>query len=302
MVRLLQQALLSYGVIGNDVQKTGFWFLATAAVTGCSLAYSEAPQAGSVAGLTLADANQLVRTASGGQYSAVRVFLGPHHLYGVVVAQSADATASTSVMWITPDKSGLMAGTLLDSSGADLNQVALINLGLRFRPVDSLRRAGAPVTKGILMGSGGPILTVFIDPNCSYCHLFFQQVTPYVLKKNIRLRFVMVGVIKPDSRDRAAAILSATSPLAALQQDQDRFDSGAEEGGFPIGTADQSTLATAVVLANNALMSKSGIDGTPAFLYCSSAKPGVQLVVGMPQDVGQFLSDIVAKPAAECSG
>ncbi len=287
----------------NVIRALTFGFILSAAwATGSyyQVARSDIPQEKSVAQLTFAMAEQLVRAASGGQYHVVRLFKGPHGLYGVVV-QAEDTPSSTSVMWVTPDGAAVMAGTLLDASGADLNQAALVTLGFRLRAAESLRQASAAKAEAMVAGSGGPILTAFIDPNCSYCHLLYQEVMPYVLKKKIRVRFVMVGVVKADSKDRAAAILSAPNPLAALNQDQEHFDLTAEEGGFPINTNKHSVDAAASVAANNILMSKSGVDGTPAFLYCSKAKPGVQLVIGLPQDLEQFLGDLAIGPAPECT-
>lgn len=252
-------------------------------------------------GLTLAKADELVSSASSGQYRALRVFKGPHGLNGVVVRTGSSGSAS-AVVWISPDGAAVLAGTLFDASAADLNQAALINLGYRYRPAESLRRAGAAVARPMLTGTAGPTLTVFIDANCSYCHLLYEQLMPYVADHRMKVRFVMVGVIKADSIDRAVAILSAPDPLAALKRDQDAFNTDAEEGGFPIQGAPRNPAAVAAITANNALIAKSGIDGTPAFLYCSKTKGGVEQTVGMPQDLRQFLADLSPAPARECAG
>lgn len=251
--------------------------------------------------LTLRIAEQLVGAASGEQLHAVRLFGGPDGLYGVVV-QGSDAVSSTSIMWITSDGRGVVVGTLLDAKGTDLNRAALEELGLRFRPSDALRQASSARTQALLEGSKGPVLTVFIDPNCSYCHVLYQDVIPYVRKGKLRVRFVVVGVIKADSKDRAVAILSARNPLAALRQDQERFNMTAEEGGFPLNGAVRTASAALTVAANNALLTKSGISGTPALLYCSKGSVGVQLLIGMPQDLERLLGDLAQAPAPECAG
>jgi thiol:disulfide interchange protein DsbG len=276
--------------------------LAVLMLTGyCRSAPADSPTATAPPALTLTMADQLVSGASSGQYRAVRVFRGPHGLTGVVV-QSGDRGSSTSVLWISPDGAAVIAGTLFDARANDLNQLALVELGYRYRPSESLRRASASQALPVMWGAAGPVLTAFIDANCSYCHLLYQQLTPYVSDRRIRVRFVMVGVIKADSVDRAIAILSFSSPLAALKRDQDDFNAAAEEGGFPATGISRSPAAVAAVTANNALMSKAGIDGTPAFLYCSKSSGDVQQIVGLPRELPQLLADLSSGPARECAG
>ncbi len=260
---------------------------------------SDTRRAGAAPALTLATADQLVRSASSGQYHALRVFQGPHGLTGVVV-QTADTPPSTSVVWISPDDAAIISGTLFDAGATDLNQAALMDLGFRLRPAQSLQRASVAAAHPLVAGSAGPVLTAFIDANCIYCHLLYRQLMPYVSNRKVRVRFVMVGIIKPDSNARAIAILSSGDPLAALKRDQDAFDTAAEEGGFPIQGTPRSPIAASAVTANNALLSKSGIDGTPAFLYCSKSKGAVQQLIGLPQDLPQFLADLSTDPAREC--
>ena len=255
---------------------------------------------GSTQRLTLPRAEQLLQRASGGKSHAVKIFPGPHGLTGVVA--HAEGESTDSIVWVTPDGAAILAGTLFDDAGNDLNQSTLLQLGLRFGASESLRRASAPAARGVIAGSHGPTLTVFMDPNCSYCHLLYQQLMPQVLKGTLKIRFVMVGVIRPDSPARAAAILSSGAILSALEQDQEQFDPAAEEGGFPIDTSKISAAASATITANNVLMSKSGIDGTPAMLYCSKAKSAVQLTIGMPQALDVFVADLSAGPAHECAG
>jgi thiol:disulfide interchange protein DsbG len=253
-----------------------------------------------VPGLTLAKADQLVRSATSGQYHALRVFKGSHGLNGVVV-QPQSSSSSTAVMWITPDGAAVVAGRLFDSSAADLNEAALVSQGYRYSPAESLRHASVVAARPMLAGSAGPTLTVFIDANCSYCHLLYQQLMPYVDKHQVKVRFVMVGVIKADSIDRGVAILSARNPITALRRDQEAFDTESEEGGFPILGSPRAPAAVAAITANNALMAKSGFDGTPAFLYCSKTKGSVQQGIGIPQDLAQFLADLSSAPAQECA-
>ena len=250
---------------------------------------------------SLAQAQRLVTGASAGHLEARRVFAGPHGLYGVVVGAKGDPN-SASILWVTPDRNAILAGTLIDAAGNDLNTIAKFAMGLQFSPTESLRRASLPAARAMVTPGRGPILTAFIDPNCSFCHLLYDQIMPHVLKGELRVRFVMVGVVKRDSAQRAAAILSAPNPLAALAQDQRGFDVAREEGGYPIAKAHPAPDSIAAIAANNALIAKAGIDGTPALVYCSRKKASVRMIVGMPMSLPALLADLSDRPASGCAG
>ena len=269
------------------------------AVAGAAAGPVRAPTAPGV--FTLSQARRLVTGASAGHLEARRVFAGPHGLYGVVVGAKGDPN-SASILWVTPDRDAILAGTLIDAAGNDLNTTAKFAMGLEFSPTESLRRASLPAARGLLTPGRGPILTAFIDPNCSFCHLLYDQIMPHVLKGELRVRFVMVGVVKRDSAQRAAAILSAPNPLAALAQDQRGFDVAREEGGYPIAKAHPAPDSIAAIAANNALIAKAGIDGTPALVYCSRKKASVRMIVGMPMSLPALLADLSDRPASGCAG
>ena len=287
------------------MRRVAFWTLAIASASALASAAprpAHAPSAPSApSAFTLSQARKLVTGASAGHLEARRVFVGPHGLYGVVVGAKGDPD-SASILWVTPDRSAVLAGTLIYATGNDLTTVAKFAMGLQFSPTESLRRASLPAARAIMTPGRGPILTAFIDPNCSYCHLLYDEVMPHVLKGELRVRFVIVVVVKSDSARRAAAILSATDPLAALAQDQRAFDVTHEEGGYPIANAHLLPASIAAVAANNALISKAGIDGTPAVLYCSRRKSSVRMIVGMPSSLQALLEDMSDRPSPACAG
>jgi thiol:disulfide interchange protein DsbG len=288
----------------RPVRTIGAWAIAIGfsgvlAVAGAATRPMRAPAPSSA--FSLSQAQRLVTGASAGHLEARRVFAGPHGLYGVVVGAKGDPH-SASILWVTPDRDAILAGTLIDAAGNDLNTTAKFAMGLQFSPTESLRRASLPAARAIVTPGRGPILTAFIDPNCSYCHMLYDQIMPHVLKGELRVRFVIVGVVKSDSAQRAAAILSAPDPLAALAQDQRGFDVAREEGGYPIAKAHLAPASIAAVAANNALIAKAGIDGTPALVYCSRRKASVRMIVGMPTSLPTLLEDLSDRPASACAG
>ena len=249
---------------------------------------------------TLAKVQALISSVSRGRAVAQSIFAGPGGLTGAVVTYKDAPNAPPSVIWVNDDASALLVGKLIGPKGEDLDKQAARKVGLLLTPDKALAAAALPETGAIMAGSKGPVLTVFIDPNCIFCHMLYQQLEPLVAKGALRARYVLVAVVKRSSFAKAAAILSAKNPAAALQQDQAAFDPKTEEGGIkPDSTP--SKAVTDRIGVNNALMSKAGGDGTPMLLFCS--KDGsVQQLEGMPRDVNTLLAEMTSGPAPACAG
>ena len=249
---------------------------------------------------TLAKVQALISSVSRGRAVAQSIFAGPGGLTGAVVTYKDAPNAPPSVIWVNDDASALLVGKLIGPKGEDLDKQAAQKVGLLFTPDKALAAAAQPSTGAINVGSKGPVLTVFIDPNCIFCHLLYQQIEPFVAKGALRVRYVLVAVVKRSSFEKAAAILSAKDTAAALQQDQTDFDPKTEEGGIK-PDATPSKAITERINANNALMSKAGGSGTPMLLFCS--KDGsVQQLEGLPRDINTLLAEMASGPAPACAG
>lgn len=249
---------------------------------------------------TLAKVQALISSASRGRAVAQSIFAGPGGLTGAVVTYKDAPNTPPSVIWVNDDASALLVGKLIGPKGEDLDKQAAQKVGLLLTPDKALAAAAQPTTGAINVGSKGPVLTAFIDPNCIFCHLLYQQVEPLVAKGALRVRYVLVAVVKRSSFEKAAAILSAKDAAAALQQDQTAFDPKTEEGGIK-PDATPSKVITERINANNALMSKAGGSGTPMLLFCS--KDGsVQQLEGLPRDINALLAEMANGPAPACAG
>ncbi len=110
-----------------------------------------------------------------------------------------------------------------------------------------------------------PALYVFADPNCIFCHKLYQRTDPLVKAGKLRIHWIMVSVLGRSSVGRAAAILSADDPAAALAQDEAQFDARTEQGGI---TPQQPSVRVADVLDHNRqAMFEVGGTGTPTVLF-----------------------------------
>lgn len=261
-----------------------------------SLGFAAAAQASP---LSLDDAKAIVQTASGGAAHVVSTFAGPDGLTGTVI-ETQDGLKN--IAWLTPHGDAVVInGGLIGKLGSDLTRAAMYEQGLLLKPVDALSQASAPGAHGFIAGNNAkaPILTVFFDPNCIFCHLMHQALAKPIADGRLRVRYVLVGTLKPTSAARAASILGAKDPVAAMDLDENAFDKASEEGGYPIDAKPDPSLLAAVE-ANSKLMGHSGGTGTPTLLYCGAKSKAVEMLIGMPQDVDALIAGLATEPNPAC--
>jgi len=120
------------------------------------------------------------------------------------------------------------------------------------------------------------VVYVFIDPNCPYCSRFWSDARPWVESGKVQLRHVMVGILGSTSPAKAAAILSAKDPTAALAANERHHSPG---GSAPHAGTDAAALAK--LKANEALMRRLGSEATPTVFYRDSSG-SVRRLLGAP--------------------
>jgi thiol:disulfide interchange protein DsbG len=181
------------------------------------------------------------------------------------------------VLYATPDGGHVLVGTLLDAEGRNLSQQHLAkHLPEPDRNQDWARLADA---EWIATGAEDPerVVYMFTDPYCPYCNAIWRASQPYY-DDGLQIRHILVGVIRPQSGDKAAAILQADDPAAAFRSHQESYDRS-NNAQVPDRVSDQ---ARAAVQSNNQLMRELGIGGTPA-VYYKTAEGKVKLANGMPK-------------------
>lgn len=232
-----------------------------------------------------ADINQQVTKITRGQARVVKTFSGPGHLIGLVLA----AHGNNFVAFMTQDHRALILGPVFDEGGANATLLAMRRFGITPPGAASLDQfaAAAMQARGIDEGTAGPRITVFVDPNCIYCHMLYDQLAPRIAAGQVRVHWVMVGFLKPSSRTKAVGIMAAGSPVSALRQNERDFDQNQESGGFqPSG--DAPDLQKRIVAANTDLLRSSGTLATPTVVYMDRSGHA-QVVPGVPSDLGALL-------------
>lgn len=179
--------------------------------------------------------------------------------------------------YVTADGKHVLVGSLFDAEGNDVSAEAVEKLvaAPMSAKMWSKLEASAWVRDG--KADAPRVVYTFSDANCPYCHKFWEAARPWVDAGKVQLRHVMVGVIREDSPAKAAAIMAARDPSAALLENEHQFDRG---GIKPLPSISREIAGK--LDANQRLMVEMGFQGTPGILF-QDAQGQVQRRAGMPQ-------------------
>ena len=157
-------------------------------------------------------------------------------------------------------------------------------------------------TTWITEGTGRKVLYVVIDPNCPYCHKLWEQLRGPVGRGELQVRWIIVGYLTSTSLGKAAAILQAEDPIAALRENEEDFGFRDEDPGGGIGPLPESEIReeTRLVLAANlSLMQQHNLYGVPLAFFRAVDGRGFMFEGAPPPDVlEEILSLIAEEPKA----
>lgn len=193
-------------------------------------------------------------------------------------------------VYVTPDGNGIV-GTRLSPDGQRIDEKRIDDLVAK--PMSDATFAKLDASTWVLDGKADAprIVYTFSDPNCPYCHKFWEAARPWVNAGKVQLRHVVVGIIKADSSTKAAAILGARDKTAALLQNERQF---ANDGIKPADSV--SAEIRSKLDANQMLMGELGFRGTPGIVF-RDEKGMAQHLGGMPQgDTMKMVMGSAAKP------
>ena len=118
-----------------------------------------------------------------------------------------------------------------------------------------------------ILGTKGPMITVFIDPNCIYCHSYLDSTLfPLVKQGKLRVKILPVGFLHPSSLPKAWHLLA--DGASALTKNEAGFNVQTESGaltGYTVSQANTVKIPNTGltvgqgVMANNILL--KAIDG-----------------------------------------
>lgn len=132
-------------------------------------------------------------------------------------------------------------------------------------------------------GHAGPIVVAFIDLDCAFCAQLWRRLRAPVAAGRIRVRWIPVAVVQPAGAWRAAALLRAADPVAALAAHADRMHAAAPAPAIAPAPGDD-------IAANNALLAvvTGGRPATPVLMW-RVADLTLRLSPGLPQELAAVL-------------
>lgn len=197
---------------------------------------------------------------------------------GGLRAYAGMAQQQPLAIYLTPDGEHVIIGTMMDEQGSDVTHVALTDATLG--PWTAATWDALSQSHWVADGSDEAthIVYMFTDPNCPFCHKFWEQARPWVETGNVQIRHILVGMLTQTSPGKAAAILHSDDPAQALY---DHEKAGPDEGVDPL--ADIPEEITERLDHNAELMSQLQIQGTPGIFYFDQ-DGALQIQRGAPLD------------------
>ena len=179
-------------------------------------------------------------------------------------------------IYLTADRKQAIVGTMIDAKGENLSREPLERLVSK--PMTGKIWKQLEKSTWIADGSNNAprVIYTFTDPNCPYCNKFWNDARPWVKAGKVQLRHVIVAILTDTSAGKAAALLSAKDPQAALTQHEKEHASG---GVKPLSRI--SVKVRAQLDANQTLMQQLGASATPTILY-KDASGNLQKIQGAP--------------------
>lgn len=176
-------------------------------------------------------------------------------------------------IYLTPDGEHAIVGTLLDGKGnlfAKAHLDAAAPDGIAWEDLEKSHWIAEGDT------TASKIVYAFTDPNCPYCATFWTAAQPYLKKGDVQLRHIMVGMLHPSSTGKAATILAAKDPAAALAEHEKTLQQG--------GLKERHDLPKEVVQKveeNTRFMRQNHIGATPTIVF-KDTQGKVRQIQGMP--------------------
>ncbi|WP_104202211.1 thiol:disulfide interchange protein DsbG [Billgrantia saliphila] len=176
-------------------------------------------------------------------------------------------------VYLTADGNHAIAGSLIDAEGNDVGEAALDELVRQPQEEKVWQQLEASHWIADGRDDAPRVLYTFTDPNCPYCHRFWEATRPWVEAGDVQLRHIMVGILQQDSPAKAASLLGAEDPEAALRE---------HNGGDEIAPAAQPRDIEDQVFRNNQLFEELGFYATPTTVYYRDER--LDRVAGMPDE------------------
>ncbi len=214
-------------------------------------------------------AAQLVNKIMNGQGTIAESFAAVGGLTGFVVKSSQ---GNNGIVYADKKGTYLFAGSIINAQGQDMTQF-YTNQYITSKIAGPAYTAALGMSYFTQGADNAPHKAIVIfDPNCSYCHMLYQELKPMMDAGQVQVRWLPVAFRDPTSPGKSAALLNAgTGAVAMMDQNEKAFNTSTEEGGItPLVPDEKNPVLTKVfseVQMNTQFFSQFGFQGTPTILY-----------------------------------
>ncbi|WP_254902929.1 thiol:disulfide interchange protein DsbG [Halomonas sp. CSM-2] len=185
---------------------------------------------------------------------------------------AASARGQSVAAYLTSGGDHAVVGTLIDAEGQDVSAERLEQLVNGPRNAELWQEMADQHWVRDGDKEAPRIIYTFSDPNCPYCRQLWEKAQPWVENGDVQVRHLMVGILKADSPEKAAAILNAKNPGEALAEHY-------RNGAMPDTEGDEQSEEW--VDENSQLMRDGQLHATPATFYQDDSGD-VHSVMGAP--------------------
>ena len=211
-------------------------------------------------------------------------FTAPGGLPGYAMQFQGQGTT----VYLTPDKQHAIMGNMVDANGRNLSDDVVEKFV--YAPMAKKMWDALGSHRWIAVGEkeAPHIVYVFADPYCPYCTAFWEQAQPWITSGKVQLRVLLVGMLRPDSGQKAAGILMSENPSKTLADYEN------SKGKWVLSSPEKISPAIEEALKNNlSLMDELGGNVTPAIYYLN-ADGRLQQHQGKPDEA--TLNTIMGEP------
>jgi len=125
----------------------------------------------------------------------------------------------------------------------------------------------------VAYGNGSKVLYIYHDANCPHCKKVYDHLVSTIDTKLYQLRFLPVGVLGPDSNNKAAYILGSNSMETRLERLKAMVPSEKFESAVPSPIESEMKQGLKRSGIHYMSLAKTGKVGTPTFLFQTDTGP-----------------------------
>lgn len=176
-------------------------------------------------------ARKLIQTVFHDKVDIICEFSSPANLQGFII-QSKAKNGEMRVLYTDRKGRYIFDGNIIDKKGDSLTTQEFKKYTTPKKPENIVKKIDQ--TNWIEQGhANAPHKAyIIIDPNCPYCHYLYETLQPIIMKGQITIRWLVVGMLSPSSPGSTVAILAAKDQLLALKENETDFNLTTTKGGI----------------------------------------------------------------------